>query len=34
MRAKREGEVLVERNDYDVYSMADVEALVDCKVIP
>ena len=33
MRAKREGEALVERNDYDVYSMADVEQLPDCKVI-
>ena len=33
MRAKREGEALVERNDYDVYSMADVEPLPDCKVI-
>ena len=33
MRAKREGEALVERNDYDVYSMDDVEPLPDCKVI-
>ena len=34
MRAKREGdEALVERNDYDVYSMTDVEPLPDCKVI-
>ena len=33
MRAKREGEVLVERNDYDVYSMTDIEPLPDCKVI-
>ena len=33
MRAKREGEALVERNDYDVFSMTDVEPLPDCKVI-
>ena len=33
VRAKREGEALVERNDYDVYSMTDIEPLPDCKVI-
>ena len=33
MRAKREGEALVERNNYDVYSMTDVEPLPDFKVI-
>ena len=33
MRAKREDEALVERNDYDVFSMTDVEPLPDFKVI-
>ena len=28
-----EGEALVERNDYDVFSMTDVEPLPDFKVI-
>ena len=33
MRAKRESEVLVQCNDYDTYSMADVDALPDHKVV-
>ena len=33
MRAKQESQALVERNDYAVYSMADVDPLPDHKVV-